>query len=83
MNIRSETDRDRGHKLTKLVHFVSRNIIRPTKDIKIYIFCPGSHFSFSLVLQSTCLKGLLSNAFLLLYLVVVSHRRLYQDVVVG
>lgn len=49
---------------------LSEETICPMKDIKI-IFCPGSRllFSFGTLRLSTCLEGLLSNVFLLLYLV--------------
>lgn len=37
MNIRSESDYDRGHKPSKLIHTGWRNTICPAKDIKIII----------------------------------------------
>lgn len=60
MNIRSESDCDVDHKPSEVLLRVCRNKICPMKDMKI-LFCPSR-------LLSTCLKGLLSNAFLLLHL---------------
>lgn len=69
MNIGCESDCDGGHKPFKLIHAVWENATCPMKDIKI-LFCPGSvlRLSFGTSLPSIRLRGLLSNAFLLMYL---------------